>query len=710
MGKATILILLAIVANFAIFAAAQESVPTLLVVFGINGGNSSDGSPQVLLDFPSNAENGLTWPLPFYAGSSFSLGAAAPLFGMKPKLLVSGVSFSALLNETGYLWTWGVDYLSGRNYSSSSSSTAVAPSTILFSESTNASYVGISSVTTTNSATIFVIGQTVYGFGQSNFSSSTGIFGPNISTPATTLTLATELFTLSGANITVDDVMCTSVEACSLLITTASGERVIQTWGAQYGGSSYGVLARLLNDSETFSSEPTAVTLSNSSSSCTPIKLLAVTKSCFFARCAEYSDIAAWGFNEGEQCSQQDDTDGSLLPTLLAGLQGYTISNLACGETYCIALTRDLESRRVLAWGQIGGQNFSSSDLCTLTTYSTSVYICKFNPSDVTLENDTYWVDVGISNNGAFLIDSLDNLYRLSFVTSTALWNITSATVRLPPFYEVSNVSLLQHTRGSLMYTLATADEASTGCIKPAPFVGDGRTANCIGSVWVSAGSVNVSIVDNAYIPGPTFIFGDYWVDPSLTMSINATTALYNERAILNVTGCISILGDISVYLEDDVVVNIESGTFTGVLWEGFTNSTCNIPGFYTTASPSSPSSSPSSKRDTMDDLSEFTQSATPPVSSFVGKVSMDPAAPLPRCRIVTVSTEIVNDDASGKTKVSITFGISTDRSCERRDVWWIVLLGVSAIVIVLTAILLTTFQCISRAIEKRADKEWDDR
>lgn len=707
MGKAAILILLVIVANLAILASAQSSVPSILVVFGDNGGNTSDGSPQVLLDFPSSAEDGQTWPVPFYAGSSFSLGAAAPLLALKPKSLVSGVAFGGLLNETGYLWTWGADYLTGRNYSSSSTPTAIAPSTILFSDRTLASSAGISAVTTTNSATIFVLGQTVYGFGTSNSSSSTGLFGPNITTPATTLKLATALFTFAGTNSTLEDVMCTSVEACSLIVSTASGERTIQTWGAQYGGSSYGVLARLLNDSDTFSSEPAIATFSNTSAACSPIGLLAVTKSCFFARCADSSSIAAWGFNEGEQCSEQDDTDGSLLPTVLTGLQGRSITNLACGETYCFAVTPDLPSWRALAWGQIGGRNFSASDSCSLISANSSIYECKLYPHNTTLDNETSWVDVGISNDGAFLIDSFDRFYQLSLLSSTTLWNITRSEVTLPPFYEVRNVSLLRHARGSLMYTLATVEQSSTECIKPAPYVGDGRNASCIGSVWVSAGSVNVSNIDNAYLPGPTFIFGDYWVNPSLSMSINATTALYDEGAILNVTGCISILGDISVYLEDDVVVNIESGSFTGVLWEGYTNSTCNISGFYTTAAPSSPSpdSSPtSSKREIMELY------ATPADSPYVGKVSMDANAPLPRCRIVTVSTEVVTDEASGKTKVMIKFGISTDRSCERRDVWWIVLLGVSAIVIVLTAILLITFQCISRSIEKRADKEWDDR
>lgn len=701
MRKVAIATLLLAVLSFANVGLTNGSVPPLLVVIGSNGGNDSSSGPSVLLDFPTESASGLTWPLTPFPLSFDMIGAAAPLLSIIPRQIASGIAFGCLLDVNGTLWTWGSDYLVGRNYSRSSNPTLLAPGKIVFQNISSNASVGITAITTTNSATIFAIDKTIYGFGISNFTTTTGLFGPDIATSATTLTVATQLFTL-GENISlVKDVMCTSIEACSVIAVSSSGEQSIFTWGTQYGSTAFGVLARSLNDTDEYSAEPDTVSLLNISTTCTLESFVAVTKSCFFARCAENTSIVAWGYNEDGQCSQQNQDDGSLLPSVLTGLQDHNISKLACGESYCIALATNLAAWKTLAWGQFKGRNFSEASSCVLSGSSTSIYECQLIPSGITRDNTTAWVDVSISNNTALFLDSLHRFYHLEVLNSTDFWNITMINATLPPYFDVGSLSTLRNARGSLMYAIADLEDTSTQCMLPAPFVGNRSVADCISAVWVSSGFVNISDNGNAYLPSPMYLFGSYWVDSSVTLSVNATTILFDQTPILNVTGCISVLGTISVYFNLDAIADASDGSFSAVLWEGYANSTCNFTSPRNLSQASPVSSSTRSEE-------QLLARAVPSGADFVGPIILDPIAPRPRCSIMSITSEsVVNED--GRTQVILNLSLSVDRSCERRDVWWIVLLGVSAIVIVLTAVLLTTFQCLSRAIEKQADKEWDD-
>lgn len=721
MLKVTIVALLLIASSFANLGLAQDSAPALLVVFGLNGGNTSNGSPQVLLEFPSAAEDGSTWPVSPFPISASSIGAAEPLLNLNPISIASGINFAALLSENGDLWTWGAASLSGQNFSVSNSSSIVAPASIQFSNASDLSSSKISCVTATNSATIFAIDNLVFGFGTSNSSTPTGLFGPSIETSAMNLGLATQLFALEDSSSTVKDVMCTSLEACSLLAFSASNEPYVQTWGKQYGSPEGGVLAREINSTDLYDEEPETISLANLPSNCNLSSIVAVTKSCFFARCAESSNFVAWGFNEGSQCSQQTSPDGSLLPSILIGLEGKNISKISCGETYCISIMDEEEGRKALAWGEFGAHNFSESRLCSLVTANSTIYECHFALFQTSYDNSTYWVDVLAAENESFLKDSNGLLWRFVLATNQtesalygAFWDLIEMQDPTLPFYVFNTLGTSRHSRGSLTYMVSALPDEFTdydrACMKPAPFVGANRNASCVLGFWVFAGSVNITEEENSKIPSRTMIYGNYEVAEDISLNVNATSAFWSESPLLNVSGCISILGTISVLLEDEPVAAMPAGIYTVVLWEGYANATCEMWDYrLRSTNPSlAPSTSRKSSAPMNAPVAEFGVRDTPN-ADFVGDIILDPNAPRPRCRTITMTVDVVDTDL-GRTQVILNFNIQIIRGCDRRDLWWIVLLGVSGIVIVLTAILLTTFQCISRRIEKQADKEWEDR
>lgn len=725
MLKATGAALLLLSVSLCIYGAPPDSAPPLLVGLGYNGGSSSDSAHKVMLDFPGSTESGQTWPLIPFPSSSSPTGAGAALIGVPIQRVVSTMSSVGIYTEESMVYTFGEEKVIGRNFSASENSTCVGPSQIIFSADSEPLPIEISKITALEQAMVVVKGKTIYGYGRPTLfgldTTPTGCFGPRFAESTSEITVTTPLFTLESEYARIEDVMCTTKGSCALIASTNTGSTRVLTWGMQYGSATWGTLARAINGSARYDANPKEIDLSSINATCTLKEFVSVTQMCFFARCKESAKIVAFGYNERDQCGAESESDGSLRPSFVTGLNPFEITNIACGDSHCIATSTKQEPMNVIVWGS---NEFGQLGECIDLGSHSLPTICSIIPEGLEkVNNNVSWIDIGARKNTSFLLDSSFRLYSLgapvvqtSMVDSPSISSITTnatqVALNLPPYYQIRDLSPSRQMNGLMMLMVATiipqTQSVYEACTQPEPQAEAGKTFYCIDSLWVLFSSLNASSSNLAKVPGPIVILGNYFVDPDLTLSVNVTGGIQKKRPSIWVSGCVSVTGPITIIVGEHMADSIENGDLYPIIMEGWANETCNF--LNDLPSPSLPPSNPNSPSPPSSTSTPSDSSLTPPHTLInPSSISLDSTAPRPRCKTLKLSSK-TDTTPNGRTSVSGKVHIQQIRGCDRRDLWWIVLLGVLGIVIVLTAVLVITFRCISYHIEKKADKEWDDR